>query len=379
MDVITSTQELEKIIDNLSSEEFVTIDTEFHREKTYYPLLCLVQIAGKNNAYLIDPLADGIDISSIKKLLINKDVLKIFHASYQDMEILYYLCGAIPDPIFDTQVAAQIVGIGESVGYGKLVEDICGVTLDKSSRHTDWCKRPLTKKQMDYAISDVIYLRDIYLFLKNKISSMGRKEWMDEEIEKIMDIELYKNSPENAWKKMKMNNNRGKFRSIVKELAIWREGYAQDVNRPKSWILKNDAIYEIASISPESEGDLSNLRFYKPSDKNINKAIMDIVNVAVNKEYPPVVKNKGSRNSSKYLVDMMKILLKIQCDKHNVVPSVVVRADDIENLANSDDKDMPVLNGWRYDIYGKYALDLKDGKIALAIEDGDVKLIDYKE
>jgi len=376
MNVITSTQELEKIVNDLSSEEFITIDTEFHREKTYYPLLCLVQIAGKNDAYLIDPLADGIDLSSIKKLLINKDVIKIFHASFQDMEILYYLCGVIPDPVFDTQIAAQIVGIGESVGYGKLVEDICGVTLDKSSRHTDWCKRPLTNKQMDYALSDVTYLRDIYIFLKKNISDLGRDQWMAEEIEKIMEVELYKNSPENAWKKLKLNNNRGKFRSIVKELAIWREGYAQKVNRPKSWILKNDAIYEIASISPEKESDLSNLRFYKPNDKVINKAIVEIVDVAVNLDYPPVIKNKSSRGSSTYLADMMKILLKVQCERHNIVPSVVVKADDIEVLANTDDTDMPVLKGWRYDIFGRHALALKDGKIALTINDGDIKIMD---
>lgn len=375
MTIITSTEALKEVIAPLHTHDIITVDTEFLREKTYYPTICLIQIGTADDAFAIDPLAEDIDLTPLFELLLNPDVCKVMHAASQDLEIFYLLMKELPKNLFDTQIAAQILGIGEAVGYGKLVEDICGVKLDKSSRHTDWTQRPLSDKQLDYALSDVTYLREIHRSVYIMLEELGRLPWFNEEMERFSDVSLYDNAPEDAWKKLNLTSGSAVFKSICVELATWREHYAREKNKPRTWILKNDAIYELASVQPASINDLHGLRFYKPSSKTLNELLLKHIEIGKHKPAPTIPKRKRMSAQTNTIVDVLKLLLKHQCEKHNIVPSVIAKSSELQLLAEQDSPDVPALSGWRYDIFGRYAQELKNGKLAITIDNGQVNIV----
>lgn len=380
MNVITDSKVLKDRIAPLFDEEFVTVDTEFMREKTYYPILCLVQIAGTNDAFAIDPMAKDINLEPFFKLMQDKNVLKVMHACEQDMEILLQLAGKLPKPMVDTQVAAQVLGYGESMGYGNLVEKICRVSLDKSSRHTDWSKRPLTPKQIEYAISDVTHLRKVYQHIAADLKIKGRETWLEEEMEYYRDVKRYDTDPEHAWEKLKVKSGKGPFLAVVKELAKWREIRAQKVDKPRSWVLKNDGIMEIASHMPERVEQLNGLRFYSNRDKSLSEEIIRVVQKGLKSRPPEFEKKQPLPKNAGPLMDLMKVLLKAQSAQHEVAPSIVATAEDLEQIAilrdPLADKSIGCMHGWRYDVFGKYALKLKRGELALTVDRNRVQLIE---
>jgi ribonuclease D len=383
MPVITDSVELKNRIDALKSETFVTIDTEFLREKTYFPLLCLVQIAGEKDFFAIDPLADGIDLTPMWDLLEDENVIKVFHACQQDVEIVLHATGKIPTQLFDSQIAAQVLGFGESIGYGNLVTKICKIELDKSSRHTDWSARPLSPKQIEYALSDVTHLRKIYVELKRKLEERERTSWFNEEMEKLNHTSVYLSDPEEAWKKLKVKGGNSKYLGILKELSKWRELRAQQVDKPRNWVIKNDGILEIASIIPKKLSDLDGLRFFKSSNTEMRQEILDAVQAGQDNEPPYFEKKKPLPKGATPLIDLLKVLLKPQCDHHDIAPSVVAVVSDLESIATThnlqkDDPNIPAMQGWRYEIFGRLALSLKQGDLAMTVESGTITLIKPK-
>ncbi len=372
MKLITNSEELKNRINNLiENDEFVTIDTEFMREKTYYPLLCLVQIAGENDIFAVDPLSEDIDLSSLKELLNNREIKKVFHALGQDMEVLYNVFGEIPNNIFDTQIAAQVLGYGEAIGYANIVYKICNIEIDKTSRHTDWSRRPLSDKQLEYALSDVSYLRDIYLNLIDALHKKERYSWVQEELENSLNKNSYIIEPKDMWKKLKLRGGSPKFLSIVREIAEWRELKAQQVNKPRQWVLKNDAILEIAGELPNSQEEFNKLRFVSGPNFKYADEIIQAIDIAAEKE-PPILNKRKSIKNNGAIADLLKLLLKIQCDKNDVATSIVAKSSEIDELSINDKADIPAMNGWRYDIFGKYAIMLKNGEISLQANAGNV-------
>jgi len=380
MDIITDSAVLKERLAPLHNEKFVTIDTEFLREKTYYPLLCLVQVAGDNDAFAIDPLAADIDLTPLYDLLVDPKTLKVFHACKQDMEILFYAMDKLPRSVFDTQVAAQVLGYGEAAGYGALVEKICHIKLDKSSRHTDWSRRPLSRSQVDYAISDVTHLRLIYTYLKKELDLLDRNKWLDQEMEPLIALDTYKQQPEDAWKMLKIRTTTPRFLAIVKEVAQWREERARHVDKPRQWILKNDGIMEIAAAVPKTPEDLGRLRYYNTKDEDINRSLISAVEKGINNENPPKLeKKKPLPQGCGPLMDLLKVLLKMQCEHHNVAPSVVARTEDLEAIAMHHKDGMPDINcmrGWRLEVFGQYAMALKHGKLGFTVQGRKIILIE---
>ncbi len=377
MKTITTTEELTRAIAPLYQESFITIDTEFLREKTYYPRVCLIQVGSSETAFAVDPMAENIDLTPLYDILKDTHVLKVFHAAMQDLEIFYLLMQCLPTPLFDSQIAAQILGIGEAVGYGKLVEDICHVKLDKSSRHTDWTQRPLSDKQIDYALSDVTYLRDIYENLNERLHKQERESWFAEEMEKLSDTEQFENNPDKAWEKLNLTNGNATFKSISCALATWREHYAREKNKPRAWILKNDAIYELASIFPKEEKDLKNLRFFNAHNSHLNAELLAVIEEGSHNPPPAIPKRKRNNLQINTIIDVLKLLLKHQCDIHNIVPSVVAKSSELQQLAEHDNPDVPAMKGWRYQIFGQMAQELKNGKLAITIDNGKVNIVTH--
>lgn len=358
------------------SEEFVTVDTEFLREKTYYPKLCLVQIAGNDDAFAIDVLAQGIDLSPFYALMQDENIVKVFHAASQDLEIFVNENGKVPTPLYDTQIAAQVLGFGEAVGYAAIVNIICKVTIDKAVRHTDWSKRPLTDKQIEYAISDVTHLREIYMVLEEKLEKKERSKWAYEEIKKTANINSYKVDVEEIWRKIKIRGGSGRYIAIVKELAKWRENRAQKSDKPRSWILSDDAILELAATCPKSIGEVKKLRFYKGSISGYIDEILQVIEVGKNAAPTELKKKKPLSDSASEQVDLLKLLLKLQAAKHDIAPSVIAKSDDIVALVQNKNDEIPAsMQGWRYDVFGQYAEKLLKGELSLSIQNGRIKIL----
>jgi len=376
MDIVTDSTELNKRISALKDEEFVAVDTEFMRERTYYPLLCLVQIASSKDAFAIDPLADSIDLSPLYELFANNKIMKVFHACQQDMEIIFHESGAIPSPVFDTQVASQMLGYGESASYAALVKKICDVDLDKSSRFTDWSKRPLSKKQVDYAISDVTHLREVYKNVVEHMHDLGREAWVEGEMKNITDVKSYTVDPETAWTRLKLRGGSQRFLAIVVELAKWRELKAQKINKPREWVLKSDSILEIAAATPKNVEELTGLRGYRGNNNEMAEELIKIVEQGKKAKAPKLIKKKPLPKGIEPLIDLLKVLLKMQCEKQHVAPSVVAKVDDLKELATQENPEIPAMRGWRYDMFGKYAVALKNGKLALAADKNEIILIE---
>ena len=383
MKLIKTTEELSAFCDYASQFEFVTIDTEFLREKTYYSQLCLVQMAVKDNnpesAVIIDVLAHGIDLSKLYKLMISASIIKVFHAARQDIEIFYNLTGVVPFPIFDTQIAAMVCGFGEQVGYDNLVKSITSNSIDKSSRFTDWSRRPLTKEQLDYAIGDVTHLRDVYEYLQNQLEKNGRITWVEEEMAILRSENTYNTNPYDAWKKIKVRTDTGKFLAILREVACFREEYAQLKNIPKGRVLKDDVLIELCSVKPTNNDDLKRLRLYNRGNKSqdLDDKILKAVSNGMTctpENYPSVSKDRKKENKNPALSELLRVLLKSSSEKIGVAQKLIATTSDLDKVA-AGERVGAVFEGWRLEVFGRDVLNLCDGKIGLSTDGHRIKII----
>ena len=381
MNIIKTTSELSKFCAHASKFDYLTVDTEFLRERTYYPKLCLIQLAfpsdQEDNAVLVDPLDNQLDLSPLYELFLNSNVVKVFHAARQDLEIFFHDKNIIPNPLFDTQLAAMVCGFGEQVGYETLVRSICKVNLDKSSRFTDWSLRPLSDSQKDYALADVTHLRQIYEYLKSELKQNKREAWVQEELNILKNPETYITRPNEAWKRIKIRSNSSKFLGIVSKLAEFREKYAQQNDIPRNRVFKDDALMEIASLKPKSFDELSRSRLLLRDARKgrIASGILESVKAAqvsnfeeVNKE----VKLAKNLNGNSALSEMLRVLLKAKSEELGVAAKLIAISADLDSLA-SGERTVPALLGWRHKVFGKDALDLCDGKVGLFLDGKNIK------
>ena len=376
MKTITTTDALAAFCKEAAKRAYVTVDTEFLRERTYYSKLCLIQLAYQDehgdDAVLVDPLAGELSLEPLYDLFRDHGVVKVFHAARQDLEIFYVDKGVIPEPLFDTQVAAMVCGFGEQVGYETLVRKIAKADLDKSSRFTDWSRRPLTDAQAQYAVGDVTYLRDIYEFLSAQLLKSGRAKWVQEELGVLQDPATYEADPDDAWKRVKTRNSSGRFLGIVRELARFRETYAQERDVPRSRVYKDDALVELASTKPGSEQDLgrSRLLLREARRGDIAEGILTAVKVglAVSNDALPVVDtSRAKMQVNPAIADMLRVLLKSKSEEEGVAPELIASSSDLEALA-AGHRDVMALRGWRKEVFGSDALLLCDGKIGLKVD-----------
>lgn len=381
MKIIRDTETLKQACDLCATHSFCTVDTEFLRESTFWPILCLVQMACPDDEWILDVQAEGIDLAPFFELMANQDVVKVFHAARQDVEIIYNLAEIIPSPIFDTQVAAMVCGYGDSISYDQLVKRITGVTLDKSSRFTDWSKRPLSEKQLVYALADVTHLRDVYTALNASLKEQDRAHWVSEEMEILTSPETYDMPPEKAWKRMKMRARKPRELALLKRVAQWREETARANNVPRGRVIRDDAIYDICTRAPSTLQKLSELRsLSRGFDKNrygdeLLKVILEVKSMP-DSEHPSIPRPKQTPEGCQAATEMLKVLLKVTTEKYGVAAKIIATVDDLEKIAADDNADVPALKGWRKELFGNKALDLKNGRIALGYKDKSVQIID---
>lgn len=377
MHVITTTSELAEACARLAKHPFVAVDTEFLREETYWPNLCLVQMAGPDEALIVDPLAKGIDLAPLYALMADKSTVKVFHAGRQDIEIFHVQAGLVPEPIFDTQVAAMVCGHGESVSYGNLVKRIVSVDIDKSSRFTDWSRRPLSATQLEYALADVTHLRVVYASLAAELESTGRVSWLGEEMSVLTDPATYRLAPEDAWRRLKTRVKNRKAMAALVELAAWREEQAQAQNVPRPRVLRDEALYDIANRMPTETRQLDELRTLSNGFSRSSRAkdIVEAVKRGLARD-PKTVPAQPAGNAvtaeAGALVDLLRVLLKAAAAKHRVAPKMVADTGDLERIAMEREPDVPALKGWRLEMFGNDALRLKRGEIALTVTNGEV-------
>jgi ribonuclease D len=378
--LITKTDDLAKLVDRMAAHPFVAVDTEFMRENTYWPDLCLIQIATGEEAAAVDPKAD-LDLDPLLSLLVdNHDVLKVFHAGGQDLEIVHNLTGKTPQPLFDTQIAAMALGHGEQVGYSNLIESMLGHSLDKGARFTDWGRRPLDKRQIDYAIADVTHLASIFPKLLERLRRTGRGGWLDEEMERLADPSSFAFAPEDAWKRLKLPSRNPQVLGRLKALAAWRETEARQKNIPRGRIVKDDTLNELAAHPPKTQEDLGRVRGLSPGWRNndIGSRLIGAISAATPlgpDELPDrEPRRPGLTKDGALVSDLLKLLLKIRAKESGVAPRLIARADDIEALAAGVRSGLNILSGWRYEEFGKDALDLVEGRLGFAIESGKLKM-----
>ena len=371
MDLITRQDELEAAIDALGRSDFITIDTEFIRETTFWPELCLIQMAAPGVTVLIDPLAPDIDLAPFFRLMADESTIKVFHAARQDIEIIYHLGSLIPHPVFDTQVAAMVCGFGDSVSYDQLVQKVTGTRLDKSSRFTDWRRRPLSDKQLEYALADVTWLIDVYHHLRDQLEREDRAHWLNEEMEVLTARETYDPHPDDAWKRLKMRVRKPQELAVVQAVAAWREREARERNVPRGRVLKDDAIFEIAQQGPRDTTALGRLRTTpKGWERSATAtALLGIVNAALDlpkEELPKLPKFVQQPEGTGAAAELLKVLLKLVAEQQGVAPKVLASSDDIEKIAAAgEEADVPAMQGWRREVFGERALSLVRGEIAL--------------
>jgi ribonuclease D len=380
MDLITTTSELAAVCGRLAKHKVITVDTEFLRETTYYPLLCVVQMASAEEAVVVDTLAPSIDLKPFFDLMADEKVLKVFHAARQDIEIVWHRVGIVPHPIFDTQVAAMVLGYGDSIAYDQLVERITGHRPEKTHRFTEWARRPLSAEQMHYAVSDVTHLRDVFTALDADLKKRGRSDWVSEEMEVLTSPKTYDFHPERAWERLKTRVRKPKELAVLMEVAAWREQEAQSRDVPRSRVLKDDAVGDIATHAPTSLERLANLRSL-PKGFDRSKWGSDIV-AAVQRglardpsTLPKIEKPRGNSNGAA-TVELLKVLLRMTSERHAVASKVIATVDDLEQIASDDNADVGALHGWRRELFGEAALALKHGRLALAMEKGRVIRVD---
>ncbi len=377
MPLIATTADLAAACKRFAQFDIVTVDTEFMRETTYWPKLCVVQLASPEEAVIVDAMAPDIDLDPLFKLMGNEKVIKVFHAARQDIEIVYHLGGLIPHPVFDTQVAAMVCGFGDSVSYDQLVNRLTGAKLDKSSRFTDWSRRPLSERQIEYALADVTHLRDVYQALSARLAEQSRTEWVREEMEVLTSPDTYSMNPEESWKRLKLRVRKPVELAILQEIAAWREREAQARDVPRGRVIKDDGIYEIAQQQPTTAAALGQLRTI-PRGFERSRAAEEILAavrraLALPKEQlPRIPKHRPVTNGTGAAVDLLKVLLKMISEDHGVAAKVIATVDDLEALASDDAADVPALHGWRRELFGETALRLKRGDIALRVDGGRV-------
>ncbi|MEM6497560.1 MAG: ribonuclease D [Pseudomonadota bacterium] len=377
MQLITDSAALVDACSALAKSDYVTVDTEFLREQTFWPQLCLVQMAGPDLEFLIDPLAPSMDLQPFFELMANPSIIKVFHAGRQDIEIVFSMAGLIPAPIFDTQVAAMVCGFGESVGYVNLVKKVLSIDVDKGARFTDWSRRPLSRKQLEYALGDVTHLRDVYHFLVNELEKSGRSHWLTEEMAALCAPETYVTKPEDAWKRLKMRVKSKRALAVMMELAAWREEEAQSQNVPRNRVLRDEALYDIANQSPTSVEKLADLRSLSQGFAKSQRAreIIDAVKKGRERDLSSVPSLKNGRQLSAEataFVDLLRVLLKANAAHFGVAPRLIADSSDLESIAVEEAPDIPALKGWRRELFGEDALRLKSGKTALTVKDGRV-------
>nr|WP_047576183.1 ribonuclease D [Methylobacterium sp. ZNC0032] len=376
MHLISDTAALSAACDRLATHPFVTVDTEFLRETTYYPKLCLIQIASPDEAVLVDPLSPDLDLAPFFGLMVNENVVKVFHAARQDLEIVWLLGRVLPTPLFDTQVAAMVCGYGDSVGYEQLANDLAKARIDKSSRFTDWSRRPLTDAQLSYAESDVTHLRDIYLALKADLDASGRESWVAEEMSVLTSPATYEVKPENAWQRLKGRIRKPRELPNLMEIAAWREREAQTRDVPRQRVLKDDALMDIVQRGPRSVEALAELRSVPNGferSRNGAEVLAAIERAAAldPKTLPRLERERG-RPTNAAVLDLLKVLLKAVADAERVAPKIIASSDDLDAIASDDLADVPALHGWRRGVFGEKALALKNGTLSLRIQRGRV-------
>jgi ribonuclease D len=379
MTLITNSEELKTLCEGLENERYITVDTEFLRDKTYYPKLCLIQVASEKTEFAVDPLAKGMDLEPLFKIFQNKKIMKVFHSARQDIEIILKLSGSVPIPMFDTQVAAMVCGFGASASYATLVSELVGKTVDKSSRFTDWSRRPLSKSQLDYALSDVTHLRVVYKKLKQELEDNGREHWLMEEMESLINPEYYTVNPEEVWEKLKPKGTSRRFLGVVRELAKWREFTAQKLDRPRGHVLKDPVLLEIAAIGPVSVEEFGAIRGTTGFKKSLIPEVVEVIAQAKQipeAELPVVKKLQKNMKPNETLVEMLKLLLKVKCSEFHVAEKLIATSEDLNKLAISDNMEVAVCKGWRYEIFGRHAVGLKKGEIALSIKDGKIEILE---
>lgn len=378
MQIITDTQALADYVGSLAGQDFVAIDTEFLRENTYWPKLCLVQLASDgDDGVIVDPLADGIDLKPLFDMLHDPAIVKVFHAARQDIEIFVNLAGEVPTPLFDTQIAAMVMGFGEQIAYDALVQKLAKQQIDKTSRFTDWSRRPLTDRQLSYALSDVTHLRTVYRRMTEELDRSGRADWVADEMEVLADKATYVVEPEDAWKRMKARTTKPRFIAMIQELAAWREREAQKRDLPRNRVVRDEALLEIASDPPKNRRQLAKVRGFnaRMADGPFGAAVLQIsedVTSRPKEDWPQLPKPTPPDPSLAPVVELLKVLLKRRCAEHNVAQKLVCPSADLEKIAADDGADVAALKGWRRQVFGDAAIDLKSGRIGLAIRDGQV-------
>ena len=379
--LINKTDDLAALVSRMSAYDFVAVDTEFMRENTYWPELCLVQIATPDEAAAIDPQADGLNLDPLLDLIVENDkVLKVFHAGGQDLEIVHNLTGKVPVPLFDTQIAAMALGYGEQIGYSNLVESMIGTSLDKGARFTDWSRRPLDKRQIDYAIADVTHLATLFPKLVGKLRKTARGDWLDEEMERLADPSSFAFPPEDAWKRLKLPSRNPQVLGRLKALAGWRETEARGKNLPRGRIVKDDTLGELAAHPPKTQEDLGKIRGLSSGwrSNDIGARLMSALAAAaaIDPDELPTrdPKRPGLTKDGALVSDLLKLLLKIRSKESGVASKLIARSDDLEALAAGMRSGLPILSGWRFEQFGRDALDLVEGRLAFAIDNGRLKM-----
>lgn len=382
MDLITTTESLEHLCTALAGESFITVDTEFMRESTYWPDLCLIQVAGETVHGLIDPLAPGIDLKPFFTLLNDSGVLKVFHAARQDIEIMVHRAGVVPHPVFDTQIAAMVCGFGDQVGYEAIVRKLAKAQIDKSSRFTDWSRRPLTEKQLAYALADVTHLRVVYEALKKELDRTGREHWLREEMDILTNPATYRTEPEDAWKRIKVRFRSKKQLGVLAEVAAWREREAREKNVPRSRVLKDDAIAEIAVQSPQTREALNQLRALPKgmSSSRVGDAILKAVAAGLARDPKSLPQPDDGRDemneAAQAAAEVLKLALKVVCEQEGIAPRLVASSSDIDAVAESDTAEVPLLHGWRRELFGNLALAIKRGEAVIGFDKGKVRVLE---
>jgi ribonuclease D len=378
--LITATEELDAFCQRMHGETFVTVDTEFMRERTYWPELCLVQIAGEHEVAVIDAQADGIDLTSLGALFADEAVTKVFHAARQDIEIFVLRFGDVPRPMFDTQVAAMVAGFGDQVGYDALVSSLTGGSIDKAHRFSDWSARPLSEAQIAYAAADVTHLRDVYVRLNRRLEQDNRVSWVAEEMAILNNPATYRVDPETAWERLRPRTSNRRLLYLLKEIAAWREKEAQRVNIPRQRLIKDEALLEIAATAPMNADALGRVRGITRgfAEGKSGTGLLEVIAAArrvPDADLPVAQQQRDNARPSAALVSLLKVLLAAKSEQHHVAPRLVASSEDIDRLALEENPDVPALHGWRREVFGNDALSLKQGRIALGVDGKRVKFI----
>ena len=383
MSLITSSEALAAVCDRISRHPFVTVDTEFLRETTFWPKLCVIQLASDDEAVAIDALAEGLDLTPVFELMANPAIVKVFHAARQDIEIVWNLAKMVPAPLFDTQVAAMVCGYGDQVSYGELVQSVCKIPVDKSSRFTDWSRRPLTEAQVAYALADVTHLRDVYRSLSARLDKSGRTGWLADEMQTLTSVSTYEQHPDNAWERLRNRARKPRDLAVLMEVAAWREREAQSREVPRSRVLKDDILIEIALAAPRTADLLGQLRSF-PRGMERSRSGADILaaierGLARDPKTLPRIDRERRGNGGGATVELLKVLLRQVCERHGVAAKMIATVDDLEAIASDDKAAVPAMSGWRRELFGARALELKHGRLALTIEESKVVTLEWRD